>query len=82
MSYIKDGKKVYTLKEKKIYHEKLANTGHDLNGEKLTTAQRVRHGILAVECGRKQNRFQKTGQRYRDMHIKRCGKKEDCDSAF
>ena len=44
----------HSLKERYNYHKRLANTGKDLNGKSLTTAQRVYHANRAEEL-RKEN---------------------------
>lgn len=68
MSYMKDGVRRYTLKEKIAYHTQCANTGVNVNtGEKLTTTSRVRHANLATKQCNKLNRFMKTRERFADM---------------
>ncbi len=68
MSYIKNGVKRYTLREKISYHTECANSGVNKNtGEKLTTTQRVRHANSATRCVNKLDKFMKTGNRFADM---------------
>lgn len=81
MSYIKNGKKQYALKEKIDFHTQCANKGVNVSsGEKLTTTQRVRHANRATACVNQLNRFMKTGARFKDLKSKRkSGSKSNSD---
>jgi hypothetical protein len=69
-----DGEKQYTLKEKIKFHTDCANTGYgiDKDGKKvqLTTAQRVRHGVVAENQKRKLNRFMSKPKSVRDAIVR------------
>lgn len=65
-----NGETQYTAKEKIKYHTDCANSGVDGNGVKLTTAQRIRHGVLAENQKRKLDRFMAKPKSVRDAIVR------------
>lgn len=68
--------KKYTLKEQIAYHKQCANTGKDINGNKLNLVQKVRHAVKADQKSKQLNRFMKTMEFCKENNIKPGGKKK------